>query len=104
MTTSNQPLGDKTVLVECDDDFFLVELVYIDGFEVPARCFSEAQLAEWQKDIRAEYESDAMGQRTASLGLPRWLVHHHCQSAITPLWACLAWLKGFDDQSQWRAA
>jgi hypothetical protein len=46
----------------------------------------------------------AMGQRTASLGLPRWLVHHHCQSAITPLWACLAWLKGFDDQSQWRAA
>jgi hypothetical protein len=58
VTTSNQPLGDKTVLVECDDDFFLVELVYIDGFEVPARCFSEAQLAEWSKDIRAEYESD----------------------------------------------
>jgi hypothetical protein len=56
--TSNQPLGDKTVLVECDNDFFLVELVWIDGYEVSAKDFSEAKLAEWSKDIRAEYERE----------------------------------------------
>lgn len=46
----------------------------------------------------------ALGQRAASMGRPRWLVHVDCKTGSTPLWAALAWLGGFDDQRQWRKA
>lgn len=58
----------------------------------------------WERVVSGRLYFYAMGQRAASLGRPRWLVHHECPTALAPLWAVLAWLDGFDKQSQWRRA
>jgi hypothetical protein len=46
------------------------------------------------------------GQRAASLGRPRWLCHHETPRTQSNdgYWATVAWLQGYDDQSQWRTA